>query len=428
VRAGDQACDGPAADGLRRLAFAYHPRSFGALAIAEAARGTCELVWIVDTTDPEVASMVRLLRRLGPVVDVAAMPLEEAASSVAALRPDGILALADTLLLWSAELAQRLELPFIAPEVARRLTDKHAQRTALRDAGLPVPGFWRIPDAADAEGWAVLAREATFPALLKPRQGEGSREVTAVHSLAELRSLLAASAQAAGSEPAQLVLEEYLRDRSGGGPFASYVSVESLVCAGRISHLAITGRFPLAEPFRETGFFIPSALDPEDQRAVLEVASAAVGALGVSIGCLHTEIKLTPDGPRVIEINGRIGGGVPEMLGHATGVELLPLAMRLALGDHIAFEEPPECVEVGYLFYVQAPASMRRIVAVEGLDGLRADPSVQELILSRGPGRSVDWREGNHGHVFSVRGFVADHEALKTVERRIHAEVQIHGE
>ena len=28
-----------------------------------------------------------------------------------------------------------------------------------------------VPDAADAEGWAVLAREATFPALLKPRQG-----------------------------------------------------------------------------------------------------------------------------------------------------------------------------------------------------------------------------------------------------------------
>lgn len=428
MRSAERSCDGPAAAAPRRLAFAYHPRSFGALAIAEAARGTCELVWIVDTTVPEVTSMSRLLRRLGPVVDVAGMSLEEAASSVAALRPDGMLALADTLLLWSAQLAQRLELPFIAPEVARRLTDKHAQRTALRDAGLPVPGFWRIPEAQDADGWALLAQEATFPALLKPRQGEGSRDVTAVQSLEQLRSLLAANPGGAGSEPPQLVLEEYLRDRPGGGPFASYVSVESLVSAGRISHLAVTGRFPLAEPFRETGFFIPSALDGEDQRAVLEVASAAVNALGVSIGCLHTEIKLTPDGPRVIELNGRIGGGVPEMLSHATGVELLPLAMRLALGDEIAFDELPECVEVGYLFYVQAPASMRRIVAVEGLDGLREDPSVQELILSRGPGQSVDWREGNHGHVFSVRGFVADHAALGNVARRIHAEVQIHGE
>ena len=35
----------------RRLAFAYHPRSFGTMAIAEAAQGICELVWIVDTSD-----------------------------------------------------------------------------------------------------------------------------------------------------------------------------------------------------------------------------------------------------------------------------------------------------------------------------------------------------------------------------------------
>jgi biotin carboxylase len=428
VTAGHRSLGGAGAGVPRRLAFAYHPRSFGALAVAEAARQTCELIWIVDSSVPEVTSMSRLLRRLGPLVDVAGLSLDEAASRVRALAPDGILALADTLLLWTAHLAQRLGLPFIAPEVAERLTDKHAQRTALRGGGLPVPGFWRIPASADAAGWAALTREATFPALLKPRHGEGSRDVTAVESLEELRPLVAQASQGGASEPPPLVLEEYLRDRPGGGAFASYVSVESLVAAGRISHLAVTGRFPLAAPFRETGFFIPGALDDADQRAVLEVASAAVEALGVSIGCLHTEIKLTPEGPRVIELNGRIGGGVPEMLSHATGVEILPLAMRLALGDEIAFDELPECTGVAYLFYVQAPAAMRRVVAVDGLDELRGDPSVHEVILVRGPGQSVDWREGNHGHVFSVRGSVADHEALTIIERRIHAETEIRGE
>ncbi len=407
----------------RRLAFAYHPRSFGTMAVADAAKGICELVWIVDTSDAEVASVSRLLCRLGTVIDVAGMTIEAAAAEVAASQPDGILALADSMLAWTAQLAEILGLPFITPAVAARLTDKYTQRAALRDAGVPTPAFWQVPDVDDLDAWGRLATEATFPAVFKPRRGEGSRDVVPVGSLEELRAL---AAEAHGS----FVLEEYLLDRPARGHqhFAGYVSVESVVAGRRISHLAITGRFPLAEPFRETGFFIPSALDTEDERAVLELATAAVEALGVSIGALHTEIKLTPHGPRVIEVNGRIGGGVPEMLRDACAVELLPLAMRIALGEEIAFDTMPPCATVGYLLYVQAPASMRRIVAVEGLDALRTDPEVAEIILCRGAGRSVHWREGNHGHVFSVRGAAANHRRLATMERRVREEVRIRGD
>ena len=111
------------ADSRPRLAFAYHPRSFATMAIAEAAESICELVWIVDTTDPESGSMSRLLERIGDVIDVAGLSLEDAAAAVASARPDGILALADSLLVWTAQIARRLELSFMSPEVAVRLTD-----------------------------------------------------------------------------------------------------------------------------------------------------------------------------------------------------------------------------------------------------------------------------------------------------------------
>ena len=68
---------------------------------------------------------------------------------------------------------------------------------------------------------------------------------------------------------------------------------------------------------------------------MLEVATAALHALGVRTGGFHTEIKLTPDGPRVIEVNGRIGGGVPEMLFEASGVSIFNLSMRVALGEPV---------------------------------------------------------------------------------------------
>jgi hypothetical protein len=106
----------------------------------------------------------------------------------------------------------------------------------------------------------------------------------------------------------------------------------------------------------------------------------------------------------------------------------MQIALRLALGEEIVFSTMPSFSKVGYLLYVHAPFDMRRVAAVNGLDGLRAGAAVEEVILSRGPGHSVDWREGNHGHVFSVRGAVGDHTELKRIEQRVHAEVQIVGE
>jgi biotin carboxylase len=184
----------------------------------------------------------------------------------------------------------------------------------------------------------------------------------------------------------------------------------------------------MAEPFRETSAFIPSELSTHDQVAVMEMATRAVQAMKVSIGCVHTEIKLTPDGPRVIEVNGRIGGHVPYTLSTSTGIEILPLAMRIALGEMIVFGTLPECSKLGYVLHYYAPLNVRRITSVSGLESLREHSGVDEVILNRGPGRTVDWHEGSFGHVFSVSGAVPDHDELRELLRTIADTVRIEGE
>ena len=98
-----------------------------------------------------------------------------------------------------------------------------------------------------------------WPAILKPRSAQGSRYTFLARDRAELAELL----EALGPGRPEMVLEGYLADDPArdGDPYAGYVSVESVVADGQISHLALTGRFPPAENFRETGFFIPAALD-----------------------------------------------------------------------------------------------------------------------------------------------------------------------
>jgi hypothetical protein len=70
---------------------------------------------------------------------------------------------------------------------------------------------------------------------------------------------------------------------------------------------------------------------------------------------------------------------------------------------------------------------MTLITSVDGLDELRAVPGVEEIILNRGPGQAVNWRDGNHGHVFSVFGTVASHVELLRVEQLVGELVHIKG-
>ena len=406
------------------LALVYHPASFSVFQLKEAASGLCSIAWVVDDTVDDSPAAARVLRRFGSVVDVTGMDSGQAASAIAKLRPDGIITFKDKRLRFTSELATQLGLPFHSVQVARRLTDKFVQREALRDGGVPVPGFQTVPQETEA-AWQAFAAGARFPGVLKPRiDSEASRDTVLVRSLDEIRQ------QTASTRGTELVFEEYLGERRGGvrACFADYVSVESVVSNGQISHIAVTGRFPPAEPFRESGFFIDAELAPGDRRAALGTATSALRALGIEIGCCHTEIKFTPQGARVIEVNGRIGGGVPEMLSDISDMQLLRLAMRIALGEEIRYERPLVPERVGFLFYVHAPRSMRRVTAVDGLEQLGRDQCVTESILNRGPGQAVDWREGNHGHVFSIRGTASDHDELEEIDRRVHCEVVINGE
>ncbi len=416
----------PDAPDLPTLAYVFRPRSFDTLALSAAARGRCSLLWVLDTSIPGAAESERLLARLGGIVDVTERSPREAAAAIADRAPDGILSLADEALRWTAEVAALLGLPFHSPACATRLTDKAAQRAALREGGLVVPRSWTLVAVPDPEQLAAIEHEVTLPAVLKPQTGEGSRDTFPVGSIAELHEALATSA--AGGPMRALVLEEYIPDAVaplGGEGFAGYLSVESVVAGGQICHLATNGRMPPAYPFRETGFFIPSALDGGAVDAVLDVATAAIASLGVTIGCLHTEIKLTDDGPVVIEVNGRIGGGVPEMLERACGEDLLALAMDVALGAEPACTGLLPISRLSFLFYVHAGNEVGLVTAIDGVAEVRAAAGVEEVVLRRVPGDAVDWREGNHGHVLSVLGTADDHDGLRRTASLIESAIRI---
>jgi hypothetical protein len=411
---------------LPTLGYVYHPQSFAPLSVVEAAEGVCTLLWIVDGSNPEAAHVSKLLQKFGPVVDSSAHDFSDLVDTVRSYAPDGILSMHDGDLVWTAHLAQELQLPFHSPDTAEKLTDKHAQRQALAAAALVVPAYRILPRGADAGKVRDLASDFPYPAVLKPRWGQMSRDTLPVASFAHLDEILGDR----GLESEDYVLEGYIPDTErelAGTGFANFVSVETVVETGQIHHATISARTPFRWPFRETGYFTPSALSDDLAVEVYRVALGAAAALGVQTGCLHTEIKLTNEGPVVIEVNGRPGGGMSEMLERASGFSILRCALSLAVGASVGLSGPVPCSRIGYLLYVFPEFDVEWIDAVEGLPELRAVDGVDEIVLVRGPGQRIDWREGSEAHVFHLTGTTRDLDELRRLIATTTQLVRIEG-
>jgi biotin carboxylase len=406
------------------VAVGYGLRCVPIMQLTEAAARVCDLLWMIDGSLPEMRQMADLLNRFGPVVDVSGLDAEQISESLASgYQPDGIATYLDANMTTYAQVAESLHLPFHSFETAGALTDKALQRQVLADGGLVMPACFVIgPEQVEGD-LVALESEVGWPAVLKPRSAQGSRYTFLVNDKSHLDQLL----RALGPDRPDMVLEGYIPDDPArdGGPYAAYVSVETIVARGVVSHLALTGRFPLAENFRETGFFIPAALDSADQEAALGLATSAIEALGVRNGCLHTEVKFTPQGPRIIEVNGRVGGGVPEMLNRASGLALLELTLRLALGEAIEIDGPVATERIGYRFFLQPPAVSATVVSISGIDAVSDYPGVDAITVHQGPGADLDWKDGSRNHILAVVGSAKDYGELQAVDRLLHQEVTV---
>jgi biotin carboxylase len=406
------------------VAVGYGPRCVPVMQVAEAAASFCELLWLIDGSLPEMRQMTELLNRFGPVVDIHGLGVDQILDELSSpYRPDGIVTYLDASMATLAEVAEALQLPFHSVATSIALTDKAVQRRVFKDAGLATPASVAISSGSSTADLVDVESVVGWPAVLKPRSAQGSRYTFFVQDEPTLVQLL----QELGTHRPDMVLESYLRDdpARAGEPFADYVSVETVVSQGTISHLALTGRFPLAENFRETGFFIPAALNEADQAAVLELASSAIEALGVTTGCLHSEIKFTPDGPRVIEVNGRIGGGVAEMLTRAADVPLLEITLRVALGQTPHLDGPVATKRIGYRFFLQPPSVSATVATIDGIDAVSDFPGVDTITVHQGPGAVLDWKDGSRNHIMAVVGSAENYDELQAVNRLLNHEVTI---
>jgi biotin carboxylase len=201
-----------------------------------------------------------------------------------------------------------------------------------------------------------------------------------------------------GSSPIFLVEEEISgKNWHEHQRFSYQVSVESLAHGDTIRHLSVTSKLPLAPPFREVGHVMPALLSGEQIRRIEGVAADAIRALGLTTGAVHTELMLTAEGPVILEVNGRLGGGVYELLKFSRGYDVVQDIVRIACGQDPLL--PGAAVEYAAFVRPQPPEGVFLVKSINKARFWQAMKIVDWGVLDKTEGAVLDSRNGTNSNI-----------------------------
>jgi biotin carboxylase len=280
-------------------------------------------------------------------------------------RVDGVIAPGiDWPVAIGARVAQKLRLPHpLEPIVAGLATSKLKQRERFAEAGVPQPR-WRIVTEPN--------EPIDVPAVIKAPDRQGQKGLTLVREAADVRSAIE---NAIGESRSGVAIAEELVD----GP---EVTVNAFSVGGRFVPLAVTDRLT-ADP---AAFGVALAhVWPSPNDEVARVAEAAAQALDVTDGPTYTQLRIGPEGPQVMELAARLGGGHDaELVLAALGVDLNGLALAAALGEDVEAPTPEPLAGGAVVRFLVPPEGELR--AVEGLEEAHAQAGVLDVRVYREPG------------------------------------------
>ncbi|MFJ1707625.1 acetyl-CoA carboxylase biotin carboxylase subunit family protein [Kitasatospora sp. NPDC088346] len=263
---------------------------------------------VADTTDPDAS-------------------LAAAERLAADHRIDGVLTWDEFAQHTAAHLACRFATFGNSTATAHACRDKAVGRAAFAAFNVPSAASVRADTLEQAR---AAAAGIGYPVVLKPAAAAGSIGVSLAATPKDLRTAFDLASRAAGDHEdttgrCGVLVEEYL-----DGP---EISVECVTVRGVTTPVAVT-RKRLGPPpyFEETGHSVEAG-DPL-LAVVGPVAVQALHAVGFANGVSHVEMRLTDrGGPRLIEVNGRLGGDlIPHLVREATGIDLPLAAADIALG------------------------------------------------------------------------------------------------
>jgi biotin carboxylase len=267
----------------------------------------------------------------------------------------------------AARIAHRMGLPHpISSASAALAVSKLRQRKRFDECGVPQPRWRPVPSGKSLAGLST-------PAVVKPVDRQGQRGLSVVTREDQFPWAIARAQET--SRTGIALVEELIE-----GP---EVTVNAFSLGGRFVPLTVTDRHTADPPAFGVALAHAWPSEHADHRTV-EAARLAAEALGIENGPTYVQLRLGSDGPRVIELAARLGGGHDaELCQAALGVDLNGLTIAAALGESLQLPAPePEVGGAATLFLVPP---VGRLVATHGVDQARSMEGIVDVHVYRAP-------------------------------------------
>lgn len=326
---------------------------------------------------------------------------------------DGIMTLATDMPMRSvAIIAKELGLVGISENTALMATDKGIMRDALKKAKVPIPIYYRCQNYEDY----IVAIDKLFNeghrCIIKPSDNSGSRGITLLENR-DPNCIHAAFKRAQNnSRNGEILVEEYMAGQE--------VSVETISVDNECHVIQITDKITTGAPyFVEMGHSQPSQLSSDIKSLIAKLAIQANQALGIKEGPSHTEIIVTNNGPKIVEIGARLGGdNITTILTPlSTGVDMVECCINIALGNTPDLSN--RILKASAIKYFSFEKG--RIRRISGIEDARTIPGVKQVYVVRKIGDTVDGIKSSSDRVgYVIAQATTPNEALSICDEALN--------
>ncbi len=270
--------------------------------------------------------------------EISTIDKEAVLNKAVELKPDFVItSTSDLPVRTAAYVAEKLELPKdLTYEDSICATDKSAMRERLKQFNVPIPKYFICHNFEEFKG---AIESLNNYCIVKPADNAASRGVKLIDnelSTNELQKQYDFTRNY--SRNGIVMVEEFMT--------GAEVSVESFIVNGEPNIITITDKLVTPLPyFVELGHSEPSQLPDDIQNKIKNVTTQAIKAIGIQNGVSHAELKITPNGPKIVEIAARLGGDyiTAKLVPLSTGVDMVKNSILLALKQSINIEKTLNC-------------------------------------------------------------------------------------
>lgn len=241
---------------------------------------------------------------------------------------DGVVTAAtDYGVLSAAYVAQEMGLPGLKYEVAQLIKNKYRVRKCLYEHH--VDDTEQAYEVNADTNIADLANKLTYPVMVKPCDGSGSRGASRVDKPEDLQQ--ACEYAMNGSITHRAEIETFI--------FGKEYGADSIVVNGEVHVLGIMQKWMTNPPYyAELGHALPSDLPVDIEQKAKDCVRNAIKALGVNFGSINMDMLITPDGKvYIVDIGARMGGNMigPCVIPYGTGIDYMGAMIQNVVGDPV---------------------------------------------------------------------------------------------